>query len=159
MTTPHSAGPLSGIRILELASIGPAPHGTMMLADMGAEVVRIERFDGGRHGDPCATDWLMRGRRSIALDLKDPADLDTALQLAEQADVLIEGSRPGVAERLGIGPDECLTRNPRLIYARMTGWGQTGPRAHRRSRHQLSLHHGCTARDGNPRGSPPRQPS
>lgn len=128
--TDTRTGPLAGIRILELASIGPAPQAAMMLADLGADVVRVERHDGGRHGHPAATDWLLRGRRSIALDLKDPGDLDTALHLVEKADVLIEGSRPGVAERLGIGPGVCLERNPGLVYARMTGWGQEGPRAH-----------------------------
>lgn len=127
--TAERSGPLAGVRILELAGIGPAPHGAMMLADLGADVVRVERREGGRHGDPRATDWLMRGRRSIALDLKVEGDLQVALDLAAAADVLIEGSRPGVAERLGIGPEVCLARNPRLVYARMTGWGQEGPRA------------------------------
>ncbi len=123
------SGPLGGIRIVELASIGPVPHGTMLMADMGADVVRLERRGAGRHVDDDTTDWLLRGRKSIALDLRNPDDLSLALELVDQADVLVEGNRPGVTERLGIGPDVCLERNPRLVYARMTGWGQSGPRA------------------------------
>lgn len=122
-------GPLAGVRVLELDGLGPTPHGAMMLADLGADVVRVERPDGIDLVQGPGPDWLMRNRRSIALDLKHPGDLAVALDLADRADVLIEGNRPGVTERLGIGPDVCLERNPRLVYARMTGWGQSGPRA------------------------------
>ncbi|HRN29367.1 MAG TPA: CaiB/BaiF CoA-transferase family protein, partial [Terrimesophilobacter sp.] len=124
-----SSGPLAGIRVLELASIGPGPHGAMMLADHGADVVRIERRGAGRHLNDDSDDWLLRGRRSIELDLTTADGLDTVLRLVDAADVLIEGNRPGVAERLGIGPEVCLARNPGLVYARMTGWGQEGPHA------------------------------
>src|SRR5579884_1569059 len=132
-------GPLHGIRILELAGIGAAPFGCMLLADMGAEVVRVER--AGDPSRPSAIDGAgrkqsdprryvpHRGRRSIALNLKARSGRDALLRLVERADVLVEAFRPGVAERLGIGPDECLERNPRLVYARMTGWGQSGPLA------------------------------
>jgi len=128
-------GPLHGIRVLEIAGIGPAPFGCMLLADMGAEVVRVERagdgrstIDGAGRAESDPKRYVPhRGRRSIALDLKSPAGRDTLLALVEQADVLVEAFRPGAAERLGIGPDDCLARNPRLVYARMTGWGQTGP--------------------------------
>ncbi|MGD9814047.1 MAG: CaiB/BaiF CoA transferase family protein [Hyphomonadaceae bacterium] len=120
------SGPLSGVKVIEFAGIGPGPFCCMLLSDMGADVVRVDRM-GGRGG--AKFDVTARGRRSIALDLKDPADIATALALIEKADVLIEGFRPGVMERLGLGPDEALARNPRLIYGRMTGWGQTGPLA------------------------------
>lgn len=147
------AGPLRGLRVLELAGLGPGPFCAMHLADLGADVVRVDRPSAsGKTGrNPTATlpsrpgdnppggggispveprlDLLNRGKRSIALDLKEPADLATALRLVEQADVLIEGYRPGVAERLGIGPDACLARQPKLVYGRMTGWGQQGPRS------------------------------
>lgn len=119
-------GPLAGIRVLELASIGPGPFCGMLLGDMGAEVTRIDRPGA----DPLATiDPLRRNRRSIALNLKHSDGVRTLLRLAEQADALIEGFRPGVAERLGIGPDACRQRNPRLVYGRVTGWGQDGPLA------------------------------
>jgi alpha-methylacyl-CoA racemase len=121
------SGPLSGIRIVELASIGPGPHAGMLLADMGAEVVRIVR-PGAPQQDLAGT-FTMRGRTSVVADLKDPAALAEVLELLDAADVLIEGLRPGVTERLGLGPDAVLARNPRLVYARMTGWGQTGPLA------------------------------
>jgi alpha-methylacyl-CoA racemase len=124
-------GPLVGLRVVELAGIGPAPHAAMLLADLGADVVRIERPAGGLQLVPTDQDQVLRGRRSITLDLKDPADRQTLLALAQRADVLIEGLRPGVAERLGIGPADCQADNPRLVYARMTGWGQDGPLAHR----------------------------
>ncbi len=131
-------GPLHGVRVVEFAGIGPAPFAAMMLADMGAEIVRIDRktplkdyadqkwdvYNPGRHG------VLNRGRRSLALDLKQAEGAATALRLLQNADGLIEGFRPGVMERLGLGPDICLQRNPKLIYGRMTGWGQTGPLAH-----------------------------
>ncbi len=127
-------GPLQGITIIELAGIGPGPFCGMMLSDMGAEVIRIDRAgDAARSkptGDtPPPPDVLGRGRRSIGVDLKSPAGVETVLTMIEQADGLIEGFRPGVTERLGLGPDNCLARNPRLIYGRMTGWGQDGPYA------------------------------
>jgi alpha-methylacyl-CoA racemase len=118
-------GPLAGVRVVEVASIGPGPFCGMMLADMGAEVLSVERAE--RPADP--HDPLQRNRCKLTLDLKTAAGREALLQLAEQADVLFEGYRPGVAERLGIGPDVCLERNPRLVYGRMTGWGQTGPLA------------------------------
>lgn len=121
-------GPLKGIKIIELGGLGPGPFAGMLLADMGAEVILVERAGGQyKHRMP---DCSRRGKRSIALNLKDPKDMDTLLQLIEKADVLFEGFRPGVMERLGIGPDVCLERNPKLVYGRMTGWGQTGPLAH-----------------------------
>ncbi len=120
-------GPLQGIRVLEMAGLGAAPYAGMMLSDMGAEVVRVERMPP----PPAFPDVLARGRRSIALDLKRRAGVDTLLELAAHADVLIEGFRPGVAERLGFGPEPCLELNPRLVYGRMTGWGQEGPLAPR----------------------------
>jgi alpha-methylacyl-CoA racemase len=124
-------GPLSGFKIVEIAGIGPGPFCAMMLADMGAEVIRVDRAQSVRGGDPDAppADVLNRGRRSIGVDLKNPDGVEVVLHLVEQADALIEGFRPGVAERLGIGPDDCLARNPRLVYGRMTGWGQSGPYA------------------------------
>lgn len=126
--TPAS-GPLAGVRVVELGGIGPVPYAGMLLADLGADVLRVERDGGGiRHGED---ELMLRGRRTLTLDLKDPADLDAVRRLVAAADVLVEGYRPGVAERLGLGPDECLTRNPRLVYARMTGWGQDGPLAAR----------------------------
>jgi hypothetical protein len=124
-------GPLVGLRVVELAGIGPAPHAAMLLADLGADVVRVERPAGGLQLAPGAEDQMLRGRRSIMLDLKDTADRETLLALVQRADVLIEGLRPGVTERLGIGPADCRARNPRLVYARMTGWGQGGPLADR----------------------------
>jgi alpha-methylacyl-CoA racemase len=125
--TRNVRGPLSGIRVLELAGLGPAPFCGMMLGDMGAEVIRIERPAAPWH-DP-SRDPLLRNRRSIGLNLKHPEGLGAALRLVEVCDVLIEGFRPGVTERIGLGPEECLRRNPRLVYGRMTGWGQTGPLA------------------------------
>lgn len=122
------SGPLHGIRIIELAGIGPGPFCGMMLADMGAEVIRVERI-GGNPGDSGGHDILFRNRRSIAVNLKSPAGADTVLKLCETADAIFEGFRPGVAERLGVGPEQCLARNPKIIYGRMTGWGQTGPLA------------------------------
>jgi alpha-methylacyl-CoA racemase len=121
-------GPLSGFRVIELAGIGPAPFCGMMLGDMGADVIRIERAGATLERDP-AKDPLLRNRRSIALNLKHPDGVETALRLIATAHVLIEGYRPGVTERLGLGPDTCLNRNPRLVYGRMTGWGQNGPLA------------------------------
>ncbi len=122
------AGPLSGLRIIELAGIGPGPFCGMLLADMGAEVIRVERI-GGNPGDAGGHDILFRNRRSIAVNLKSPAGVETVLKLCESADGIFEGYRPGVAERLGVGPQACMGRNPKLVYGRMTGWGQTGPLA------------------------------
>ena len=125
-------GPLSGVRVIEIAGIGPGPFCAMMLADMGADVIRVDRAQSVRGGDPSAppADVLNRGRRSIGVDLKHPDGVAVVLDLVEGADALLEGFRPGVAERLGIGPDDCLARNPKLVYGRMTGWGQSGPYAH-----------------------------
>jgi len=122
------AGPLHGYRIIEIAGIGPGPFAAMMLADMGAEVIRVERAAAVRGPAPDHPhfDFLLRGRRNIALDLKHPDGVEALLQLVESADALIEGFRPGVMERLGIGPDVCIERNPRLVFGRMTGWGQEG---------------------------------
>ncbi len=124
-------GPLAGVTVIEIAGIGPGPFCAMMLADMGAEVIRVDRADNVRGGDPDLppADLLNRGRRSIGIDLKSPDGIEVVLGLVEKADALIEGFRAGVAERLGIGPDECLARNPKLVYGRMTGWGQDGPYA------------------------------
>ena len=123
------AGPLSGYRIIEIAGIGPGPFAAMLLADMGAEVIRVDRAQAVRGPAPDTPhfDVMQRGRRNIALDLKHPDGVATLLDLVEQADALIEGFRPGVMERLGVGPDACLARNPKLVFGRMTGWGQEGP--------------------------------
>jgi alpha-methylacyl-CoA racemase len=123
---------LAGLKVVELAGIGPGPHAAMVLADLGAEVVRIDRPSGGLQlGSPDAPDPTLRGRRRVAADLKDPAGREAVLRLVEHADALLEGYRPGVTERLGVGPADCHARNPRLVYARMTGWGQEGPLAAR----------------------------
>lgn len=125
-------GPLAGFKIIELAGIGPGPMCAMMLSDMGADVIRIDRLEDpglGMKRDP-RFDLLNRGRRSAAIDLKHEAGRDAVLRLVAQADGLIEGFRPGVTERLGLGPEECIAHNPRLVYGRMTGWGQSGPVAH-----------------------------
>jgi crotonobetainyl-CoA:carnitine CoA-transferase CaiB-like acyl-CoA transferase len=124
-------GVLSGLRVVEIAGLGPAPFCGMLLADMGADVVLVER-GGGRADYPLSLGKnaiVNRGKRSLVLDLKDPAAVDALLRLVDGADALIEGMRPGVMERLGLGPDTCLARNPRLVYGRMTGWGQDGPLA------------------------------
>ncbi|ADI05765.1 fatty acid-CoA racemase [Streptomyces bingchenggensis BCW-1] len=123
-------GPLAGVRVVELAGIGPGPFAAMLLADLGADVVRVDRpgGTGGLKVDP-AYDLSNRNKRSVLLDLKTEPGQAAVLDLVERADVLIEGYRPGVAERLGVGPDACLARNPRLVYGRMTGWGQDGPLA------------------------------
>jgi alpha-methylacyl-CoA racemase len=125
------AGPLSGFRIVEVAGIGPGPFAAMMLSDMGAEVIRVERAQAVRGPAPDTPSWdvLQRGRRNLAIDLKHPQGVETLLRLVERADALVEGFRPGVMERLGVGPDACLARNPRLVFGRMTGWGQDGPYA------------------------------
>ena len=126
-----SAGPLAGYRVLEFAGLGPGPFAAMLLADMGAEVIRIDRADAVRAEATPNRDVLARGRRSIAVNLKDPAGVETVLRLAEQADAIIEGFRPGVMERLGLGPEVMHAHNPRLVFGRMTGWGQDGPWAAR----------------------------
>ena len=124
-------GPLSGCRVVELAGIGPGPFAGMILADLGAEVVRVDRPAPGDQDPPhrAGFDILGRGKKSVALDLKSPAGVAAVLDLVSGADALIEGFRPGVTERLGLGPAQCLARNPRLVYGRMTGWGQDGPLA------------------------------
>jgi alpha-methylacyl-CoA racemase len=125
------SGPLEGIRIVELAGLGPAPFAGMMLSDAGADIIRIDRFERATyppHQD-AHVDLMNRGRRSVAVDLKHPDGVALVLRLAEAADGLMEGFRPGVAERLGFGPDVCLARNPKLVFGRMTGWGQEGPMA------------------------------
>jgi alpha-methylacyl-CoA racemase len=122
-------GPLDGIRVIEVASLAPGPFGCMVLADLGAEVIQVARADRCGPQAPPPADPLARGRRSIGVDLKAAAGLEVLLRLTDAADVLVEGFRPGVAERLGFGPQVCAARNPRLIYARMTGWGQRGPLA------------------------------
>ncbi len=122
-------GPLNGYRIVEMAGLGPAPFCAMLLSDMGADVVRIDR-EGGSNPLDLKIDVLNRGRRSVALNLKTPEGIATAFALIARADAVIEGYRPGVMERLGLGPEECLAKNPRLVYGRMTGWGQEGPLAH-----------------------------
>ncbi|MFD9397957.1 CaiB/BaiF CoA transferase family protein [Streptomyces sp. NPDC060011] len=124
-------GPLAGVRVVELAGIGPGPFAAMLLADLGADVVRVDRPDGpGLAIDP-AHDVTNRNKRSVIIDLKAESGPSRVLDLAERADILIEGYRPGVAERLGVGPEACHARNPKLVYGRMTGWGQDGPLAHR----------------------------
>jgi alpha-methylacyl-CoA racemase len=124
-------GPLRGMKVLEIASIGPGPFAAMMLSDMGAEVLRLDRIiqEGEVDLDQAQKDLLNRGRKSVRVDLKNPAGVEVILRLAERSDALIEGFRPEVMERLGLGPDVCLKRNPRLVYGRVTGWGQEGPLA------------------------------
>ncbi len=128
-TLDQGTGPLRGVRVVEIAGIGPGPHAAMLLADLGADVIRVERPGGAMSVGARETDLLTRGRPSVAMNLKDPDAVATVLGLVERADVLIEGMRPGAAERLGLGPAECHGRNPRLVYGRMTGWGQGGPLA------------------------------
>jgi alpha-methylacyl-CoA racemase len=122
------SGPLTGLRVVELAGIGPGPHAAMILGDLGADVVRVERPKPGLGAVP-GNDFLLRSRRSVTADLKSETDRELVMRLIAKADVLIEGFRPGVTERLGLGPQDCAAVNERLIYARMTGWGQTGPRS------------------------------
>jgi len=122
-------GPLAGLRVIELAGIGPGPFAGMLLADMGADVLSIDRPQGSATFVPPEQDVLRRGKRSVTVDLRAPEGVETVLKLVERADVLLEGYRPGVTERLGVGPDVCWTRNPALVYGRMTGWGQDGPLA------------------------------
>ncbi|HEY1619510.1 MAG TPA: CaiB/BaiF CoA-transferase family protein [Streptosporangiaceae bacterium] len=122
-------GPLAGIRVIEIASLAPAPFCCMMLADLGADVLRVDRAERCGPRAVAPADPLVRSRRSVGINLKDPAGIDLLLRLADDADVLVEGFRPGVAERLGFGPQDCAARNPRLVFGRMTGWGQDGPLA------------------------------
>ncbi|MFC9272642.1 CaiB/BaiF CoA transferase family protein [Streptomyces zhihengii] len=129
--TASGNGPLAGVRVVELAGIGPGPFAAMHLADLGADVVRVDRPGGAGLGIDPARDLTNRGKRSVLLDLKTDEGRARTLDLVEKADILVEGYRPGVAERLGVGPDACLARNPRLVYGRMTGWGQDGPLAER----------------------------
>jgi alpha-methylacyl-CoA racemase len=125
-----STGPLAGLRVVELAGLGPAPFCAMLLADLGADVVRVDRPTGAvKVPGATGADLMNRNKRSVTVDLKNSRGPEVILRLVEQADVLIEGYRPGVAERLGIGPEECFARNPKLVYGRMTGWGQDGPLA------------------------------
>lgn len=123
-------GPLAGTKIVELQALGPVPHAGMLLADLGADIVRVLR-PGASAAERDPHSPVLRGRRHVEADLKDPTDVAAVLDLVTEADVLLEGNRPGVTERLGIGPDVCLRRNPRLVYGRMTGWGQDGPLAER----------------------------
>jgi alpha-methylacyl-CoA racemase len=149
-------GPLSGLRVIELAGVGPGPHAAMVLADLGADVVRVER--PGAVGGAGERDVTLRGRRWVRADLKGADDRARVLALVEKADVLLEGFRPGVAERLGLGPEDCLGRNARLVYGRMTGWGQHGPRSSRAGHdlNYLSVS-GALAAIGRP-GTPPPPP-
>ena len=131
MTTTERTGPLAGVRVVELVGIGPGPFAGMLLADLGADVIRVDRPGGNAlQVSVPEKDILNRGRPSVAVNIKDPRGVEVVLQLVEKADVLIEGFRPGVTERLGLGPDDCFARNPQLVYGRMTGWGQSGPLAH-----------------------------
>lgn len=151
-------GPLSGIRIIEIAAIGPGPFAAMMLADMGASVVRVDRAEQVHYPAVPRADVLGRGRRSIGIDLKHGDGVEVLLKLLENADGLIEGFRPGVMERLGAGPDVCLSRNPRLVFGRMTGWGQDGPYA-KAAGHDINYIAlaGCLAHIGS-KGGPPVPP-
>lgn len=128
----QSRGPLEGMKVIELAGIGPAPLACTLLADMGADVIRIDRNVPSGLGSPrtAKTDLLRRSRPSVSVDLKNPEGVETVMRLIESADAVIDPFRPGVTEKLGLGPDECLARNPKIVYARMTGWGQDGPIAH-----------------------------
>ncbi len=131
MTTTECTGPLAGVRVVELVGIGPGPFAGMLLADLGADVIRVDRPGGNAlQVSVPEKDILSRGRPSVAVNIKDPRGVEVVLQLVEKADVLIEGFRPGVTERLGLGPEDCFARNPQLVYGRMTGWGQDGPLAH-----------------------------
>ncbi|MFI9628463.1 CaiB/BaiF CoA transferase family protein [Streptomyces sp. NPDC052042] len=154
-----SHGPLTGVRVLELAGIGPGPFAAMLLADLGADVVRVDRPGGVGLGIDPAYDLTNRNKRSVVVDLKAEDGPGTVLDLAARADILIEGYRPGVAERLGIGPDAALARNPRLVYGRMTGWGQDGPLAERAG-HDIAYIAltGTLSMIGNP-GEPPTVPA
>jgi alpha-methylacyl-CoA racemase len=124
-----SGGPLAGLRVVEMAGLAPAPFACTILADLGADVIRVDRARPGADVLTVPGDPLTRSRRSIGVDVKSPSGVDLVRRLVDLADVFVEGYRPGVAERMGLGPDECLARNPRLVYGRMTGWGQDGPMA------------------------------
>ena len=137
------SGPLTGLKVVELAGIGPGPHGAMILADLGAQVVRVDRPGGLQLGDPALADPTLRGRRRVAADLKSPEGVETVLRLVERADVLMKGYRPGVTERLGVGPDACHARNPALVYARRP---RQTPAERRRSR--MSFDPGCEISSG-----------
>ncbi|MEU6890770.1 CaiB/BaiF CoA-transferase family protein [Streptomyces sp. NPDC046557] len=152
-------GPLAGVRVVELAGIGPGPFAAMLLADLGADVVRVDRPGGGGLAVDPAYDVTNRNKRSVLIDLKAPCGPDRVLDLVERADVLIEGFRPGVAERLGVGPADCHARNPRLVYGRMTGWGQDGPLSHTAG-HDIAYIAvtGALGMIGNP-GEPPAVPA
>ncbi|MFD0357036.1 CaiB/BaiF CoA transferase family protein [Streptomyces sp. NPDC127110] len=154
-----TAGPLAGVRVVELAGIGPGPFAAMLLADLGADVVRVDRPGGGGLAIDPAHDVTNRNKRSVLVDLKSAEGSALVLDLVERADVLIEGFRPGVAERLGVGPDDCLARNPKLVYGRMTGWGQEGPLAHTAG-HDIAYIAvtGALGMIGNP-GEPPAVPA
>ncbi|MFC9821308.1 CaiB/BaiF CoA transferase family protein [Streptomyces erythrochromogenes] len=157
--TASGSGPLAGVRVVELAGIGPGPFAAMLLADLGADVVRVDRPGGGGLAVDPAYDITNRGKRSVLVDLKSPDGPARVLDLVERADVLVEGFRPGVAERLGVGPAECHARNPRLVYGRMTGWGQEGPLAHTAG-HDIAYIAvtGALGMIGNP-GEPPAVPA
>ncbi|MFH9011509.1 CaiB/BaiF CoA transferase family protein [Streptomyces sp. NPDC017943] len=161
MTTARTPGhgPLTGVRVVELAGIGPGPFAAMLLADLGADVVRVDRPGGPGLGIDPAYDVTNRNKRSVVVDLKSPDGAGRVLDLAARADVLIEGYRPGVAERLGVGPEPCHARNPRLVYGRMTGWGQDGPLA-RRAGHDIAYlaPTGALGMTGDP-GAPPAAPA
>jgi alpha-methylacyl-CoA racemase len=154
------SGPLSGMKVIELAGIGPGPFCGMLLADMGADVLRIDRLDPADLGLPLSPEFdiMARGRRSIGLDLKRAEAIETMLALVQRADVLIEGFRPGVMERLGLGPDVCLGHNPRLVYARVTGWGQNGPLAHAAGHDINYIAISGALHAIGPRGQPPLPP-
>ncbi|MFE5675747.1 CaiB/BaiF CoA transferase family protein [Streptomyces erythrochromogenes] len=157
--TASGSGPLAGVRVVELAGIGPGPFAAMLLADLGADVVRVDRPGGGGLAVDPAHDITNRGKRSVLVDLKSADGPARVLDLVERADVLVEGFRPGVAERLGVGPAECHARNPRLVYGRMTGWGQEGPLAHTAG-HDIAYIAvtGALGMIGNP-GEPPAVPA
>ena len=160
---PSTTGPLAGLRVLELAGLAPAPFACTVLSDLGAEVLRIDRASDEQpfavpRSDPPPSDPLTRGRRSVAVDLKAPAGAELVLALAESADVFVEGFRPGVCERLGIGPRECRERNPRLVYARMTGYGQDGPMAQRAGHDINYLSLAGALEPLGPAGAPPLPP-
>ena len=123
-------GPLAGLAVVEMAGLAPGPFAATVLADLGADVIRVDRATPGADVPSIPGDPLARSRRSLGIDVKSAAGLDIVLRLVDRADVFVEGYRPGVAERMGLGPDVCLARNPRLVYGRMTGWGQTGPMSH-----------------------------
>ena len=153
-------GPLQGVKVIELAGIGPGPMCAMLLADLGATVLRIDRpaAEELALSRPLRTNLLLRSRETLSLDLKKPAARELVLRLVEQADVLTEGFRPGVTERLGLGPDDCFKRNERLVYGRMTGWGQDGPLA-QAAGHDLNYIALTGALHAiGPRGGPPAGP-